>query len=76
MAVEGVSGEIATPAFMFFSWMVLMREMASAGRVPGVRILAADFGSMSILTGCLYVKTVEFTASICDSVNPLRERVP
>lgn len=30
IAVEGVSGEIATPAFIFFSWIALMSEIASA----------------------------------------------
>jgi len=30
MAVEGVSGEIATPAFMFLSWIALIRAMGSA----------------------------------------------
>lgn len=30
IAVEGVSGEMATPAFILRSWMMLMREMGSA----------------------------------------------
>jgi hypothetical protein len=61
IAAEGVSGEIATPAFMSFPWMVLIREIASAGRTI-VRISTMDRRSMDGLTGCLYVKTVEFTA--------------
>ena len=41
MAVEGVSGEIATPAFMFLPCMVLMREMASAKHHSGVQLQGA-----------------------------------
>ena len=37
MAVEGVSGETATPAFIFLPWMVLMREIASASH-PGAQL--------------------------------------
>ena len=32
MAVEGVSGEIATPAFMLRAWIVSMRDRGSAER--------------------------------------------
>ena len=38
IAVEGVSGEMATPAFMLLSWMALMSEIASAGRDPGFKL--------------------------------------
>jgi len=73
MAVEGVSGEIATPAFMFFPCMVLMREIASASH-SGVqpKDIPGDRRSVSRLTRCFYVETVEFTPSIRDSVYPLR----
>jgi hypothetical protein len=30
IAVDGVSGEMATPAFIFLSWMECIREMGSA----------------------------------------------
>ena len=73
MAVEGVSGEIATPAFMSFPWMVLIRVIASASHTI-VRISTMDRRSMDRLTGCLYVETVEFTTGICDSVHPLKNR--
>jgi hypothetical protein len=31
--VDGVSGDIATPAFIFLSWMECIREMGSAAHV-------------------------------------------
>ena len=73
MAVEGVSGEIATPAFIFFSCMVLMRAIASASHHLGFRTPTGDRRSVNKLTRCFNVETVEFTACIRDGIYPLRE---
>ena len=72
IAVEGVSGEMATPAFILRSCMALMRDNGSAGLIDvdmkGERcIVVVDV----IRTGCLEVEAVEGTARICDVIHPL-----
>ena len=70
IAVEGVSGEMATPAFILRSWMMLMREMGSAAG-SCVRGYEQLFG-YGVHTCCLEVEAVEGSTRVGDVANPLR----
>jgi hypothetical protein len=71
--VEGVSGEIATPAFIFRACTL---AMISNGLSSDMNWALALHQTREVGCTCrLEVKTVERTACICDIVHPLdRER--
>lgn len=71
MAVDSVSGEIATPAFIFRSWMEWIKESGSAEDGEDVSDEQEQLGRNS-LTSCLEMKAVEGAPCICDVVYPLR----
>lgn len=59
IAVEGVSGEIATPAFMFRAWMASMSERGSARELPLLcQFRDKHYGITEDLTGCFVVEAV------------------
>jgi hypothetical protein len=68
MACEGVSGEIATPAFIPFAWILDMRGRGSAAEVCQRESEIGDG-----LTGGFDVKTIEGATCSGDVIHPLSE---
>jgi hypothetical protein len=68
IAVDGVSGEIATPTFMFRARIALMTDNGSAARQRQLTFMLRRRGTCG-----LEVEAVERAARVCDVVDPLRE---
>jgi hypothetical protein len=71
--VDGVSGDIATPAFIFRSWMECIREMGSAAmdNMVSMRGSVASQGGGVRLTCSLDMEAVERSSSVCNVIHPL-----
>jgi hypothetical protein len=68
MAVDGVSGDIATPAFMLRLWILSMSAIGLSGGY--VKFLAPSL-DRCLCTCCLKMEAVHCAASIRNIVNPL-----
>jgi predicted DNA-binding protein (UPF0278 family) len=72
MVVEGVSGEIATPAFIFRRWIESMRDNGLAD-MGGQRVCSRC--GRRLPTGCFQMKAIESTTRVGDIIDPLRDEM-
>ena len=73
MAVDGVSGEIATPALILRSWM---ESISAIGSSADIFYISRGSAGLQTRTGRLKMEAVQCSACVRDVVNPLIERHP
>lgn len=71
IAVDGVSGEMATPAFIFRSWMDFIRERGSARGSRRFSRIDSWKRKWIAITRRFDVETIQCAAGVGDVVYPL-----